>query len=197
MIAVFDNFIKDEKLLKDLSDDKSLFAKPGEYYWWKGWFNEDDGYKPTLKQRLIENIWAQNCPITESFTIAGFEYWTGIQESSKNKPNAEYDDKLDLHFDKDEAWWEKTTEFVTPVIGSIYYPYQADFEGGMLEIYTNGEDNPPEIVYAKPNRLIIFNAGQDVHAVTVVTKGVRYAIAINLWSEEPYSKQIGKFNIEG
>ena len=82
-------------------------------------------------------------------------------------------------------------------MGSIYYPQQEGFEGGMLEIYTNGEDNPPEVVYAKPNRLIIFEAGKDPHRVTVVTKGQRLAIAINLWSQEPYSKQIGKFNIEG
>jgi predicted 2-oxoglutarate/Fe(II)-dependent dioxygenase YbiX len=51
----------------------------------------------------------------------------------------------------------------------------------MLEIYSEGEDNPPEVVYAKPNRLVIFDAGKYVHSVRPVTKGTRKAIAINLW----------------
>ena len=35
-----------------------------------------------------------------------------------------------------------------------------------------------------PNRLVIFDAGQ-LHAVTEITKGKRYAIAINLWEKQP------------
>ena len=194
MITVFDNFIKDEALLAEIQLNMPvLFNDPGVYKWYDGWFNNSPANNTAKK--IIKQVWADECPITEVFDISGFEYWTGIQEAKEM--GDEWDDNLELHFDKDEAWFEKTGELKTPVIGSIYYPHQKEFEGGMLEIYTNGEENPPEIVYAKPNRLIIFDAGKDVHRVTVVTKGQRLAIAINLWEETPYSKQIGKFNIEG
>ena len=63
-------------------------------------------------------------------------------------------------------------------------------------IYTDGTDSTPEIVKAKPNRFIIFQAGQHSHAVTTVTEGIRHAIAINLWENEPYSKQKGILTIE-
>ena len=194
MIAVFDNFIKDKDLLAEIqSNSSAIFADPGVYKWYAGWFNNSPANNTVKK--LIEYVWGDSCPISQSFDIAGFEYWTGIQEAKSF--GDDFEDNLVMHFDKDEAWWEKTGEFNIPVMGSIYYPQQEGFEGGMLEIYTNGEDNPPEVVYAKPNRLIIFEAGKDPHRVTVVTKGQRLAIAINLWSQEPYSKQIGKFNIEG
>jgi|TARA_B100000767_G_scaffold273083_1_gene302304 hypothetical protein len=194
MIAVFDNFIKDKDFLKEIqSNSSTIFGNPGVYKWYDGWFNNSPANNTAKK--LIQYIWGENCPISQTFEISGFEYWTGIQEAKNIGDN--FEDNLPMHFDKDEAWWEKTGEFKTPIMGSIYYPHQDQFEGGMLEIYTNGEDNPPEIVYAKPNRLIIFEAGKDPHRVTVVTKGQRLAIAINLWEEIPYSKQIGNFNIEG
>ena len=73
---------------------------------------------------------------------------------------------------------------------------QEEFEGGMLEIYTEGVDKAPEVVYAKPNRLIIFDAGKHIHTVTPVTSGTRKAIAINLWQSEPLSKQNGTMCVE-
>ena len=54
---------------------------------------------------------------------------------------------------------------------------------------------PPEIIKAKPNRFIIFQAGQHVHTVKTVTKGTRQALAINLWEKAPYSKQNGILTI--
>ena len=53
-----------------------------------------------------------------------------------------------------------------------------------------------EIDY-KPNRLIIFEAGKHVHSVRPVTKGIRKAIAINLWLTEPLGKQNSNMSIEG
>lgn len=190
MIAVFDNFITDPDLLKEINEDQTFFNDPGVYYWWNAWFNSP---ADTLKKRLIEYIWKENCPIRKSYNISGFEYWTGIQTA-----NAEtgFKNVLANHYDKDEAWFKKTGEVVTPVIGTVYYPAGQSFEGGELAIYTDGSNNPPEIVKAKPNRLIIFGAGQHVHAVRPVTNGTRRAIAINLWEDEPYSKQVGEFAIE-
>ena len=67
----------------------------------------------------------------------------------------------------------------------------------MLEIYSQGVDKEPELIYAKPNRLIIFEAGKHVHSVRPVTKGIRKAIAINLWLTEPLGKQNSNMSIEG
>ena len=186
MIVVIDNFVKDESLLKRIKEDSNFFSEPGVYHWYSGWFRN----KPadTLKKELIEYIWGENCPISKSYNIAGFEYWTGIQSADSNLG---FKDNLGMHLDKDEALSKEFGEIATPVIGSVYYPEQDEFEGGLLEIYTNGQHSEPERVYAKPNRLIIFDAGSVLHRVTKVTKGTRKAIAINLWSEEPYSKSIG------
>ena len=193
MITVIDDFIKDKNLLEEIqSNAQDIFKDPGVYKWYDGWWNSPVN---NTTKKIIEYAWGQNCPISTSYDISGFEYWNGIQQSNQN--GQDFDDYLEMHFDKDEAWFEKTGEFKTPIMGSIYYPHQDEFEGGMLEIYSNGDENPPEVLYAKPNRLIIFEAGKHPHQVTVVTKGTRYAVAINLWDEEPYSKQIGKFTIEG
>lgn len=193
MITIRDNFIKDEQLLKDIVNDSTFFADPGVYYWWKGWFNEDPGYEPTIKQRLISEIWADNCPVSETWNISGFEYWTGIQTADKELG---FKNNLGFHFDKDESWFKETGEIVRPVIGTVYYPPQPEFEGGELIVHTAGKDKAPDVIQTRPNRLIIFRAGEDVHAVDVVTKGTRKAIAINLWSEIPYAKTKGDLVVE-
>jgi hypothetical protein len=195
MITIRDNFIKDEKLLRDIANDNTFFADPGVYYWWKGWFNEEPGHEPTVKQRLIEAIWANNCPVSEVWDIAGFEYWTGIQSAN---PTLGHKDNLGFHFDKDESWFKKTNgeEIVRPVIGTVYYPPQPEFEGGELIVHTAGKDKAPDVIQTRPNRLIIFRAGDDVHAVDTVTKGTRKAIAINLWSDVPFAKTNGDLVVE-
>ncbi len=190
MILAIDNFIKDPNLLREIKEDSFFFSDPGVYYYWKGWW---DSPASTTKKKLIRHIWGENCPIRGTFEIDGFEYWTGIQTADASSG---FDNKLESHFDKDEAWFEKTKELQTPLIGTVYYPEQEHFEGGMLEIYTNGLDSDPERIYAKSNRLIIFDAGTVPHRVDIVTMGTRKAIAINLWSFEPYSNQIGKLKTE-
>lgn len=190
MIAVFDNFLNEE-LLNKIKNDKTFFQDPGIYYYWKGWWSDEP--QNTLKKDLIDAIWSDACPISENFDINGFEYWTGIQTA-----NTELGHKnvLGTHYDKDEAWFEKTGEIVTPVIGTVFYPGIEEWEGGDLAVYTDGIDKSPEIIKAKPNRLIIFQAGQHVHEVLPVTKGTRHAIAINLWASEPYALQAGELKSE-
>ena len=40
MIAVFDNFIKDTTLLKEIEQNKTeLFKEPGVFKWYDGWWN--------------------------------------------------------------------------------------------------------------------------------------------------------------
>lgn len=192
MIAVFDNFIQDEKLLAEIELNKpTVFKDPGVFKWYDGWWNSP---ATNTAKKIIEYAWGDHCPISSSFSIAGFEYWTGIQTAKEL--NSGWNDFLEPHFDKDEAWHKKTGEIVTPIIGSVYYPAGQDFEGGELHVYSDGADMPPEIIKAKPNRFIIFQAGQHVHTVKTVTKGTRQALAINLWEKEPYSKQNGILTIE-
>ena len=192
MIAVFDNFIKDENLLNEIQQNWGhIFREHGVYKWWGGWWNTEAN---NTTKKIIQYVWGDHCPISSSFTIDGFEYWTGHQSASSVDDG--WDDVLELHFDKDEAWFQKTGEVVSPVIGSVYYPPGQDFDGGDLAVYTGGQDSTPEIVKAKPNRFIIFQAGQDLHTVQQVTRGTRNAIAINLWENEPYSKQVGELVIE-
>jgi len=45
-------------------------------------------------------------------------------------------------------------------------------------------DTPADIILPKFNRLIIFDASKW-HHVKKVTRGTRYAVAINLWDEMP------------
>lgn len=186
MIAVFDNFLNEE-LLNEIKNDTTFFKDPGVYYYWAGpWNNEPVN---TFKKRLIEKIWLDGSPLSTAFNVHGFEYWTGIQTAN---PEIGHKNVLGRHYDKDEAWFKKTGEIVTPFIGTVYYPGIEEFEGGDLAVYTDGTDKSPEIIKAKPNRLIIFQAGQDVHEVLPVTKGTRHAIAINLWSQEPYALSAGE-----
>ena len=52
MIAVFDDFIKDETLLKEIADQGDAFFYPtGQYTYWKGWWSNDP---KNVKQRLIK-----------------------------------------------------------------------------------------------------------------------------------------------
>ena len=94
----------------------------------------------------------------------------------------------DIHKDKDEALYEKTGEYVYPKIGTIFYPVDHNIEGGELIVYDGDEyptdDTPADIILPKYNRLIIFDASKW-HSVKEITKGTRYAIAINLWDKQP------------
>lgn len=192
MIAVFDNFIKDESLLKEIQDNyQDIFKDPGNYKYWNGWWNTPAN---NTTKKVIEYVWGTHYPLSIPYNIDGFEYWTGIQ-TAKNVEDG-WSDNLNIHFDKDEAWWKESGEIVSPIIGSVYYPAGQDFDGGDLAVYTDGLDSTPEIVKAKPNRFIIFRAGDDQHMVQQVTRGIRNAIAINLWEDEPYSKQKGILTIE-
>ena len=53
MILVIDDFIKDQNLLRDISNDNNFFSDPGIYYWWDGWWNNE---AKTLKQRFVRQL---------------------------------------------------------------------------------------------------------------------------------------------
>ena len=190
-MIVIDNYISDKPLLAEIAKDKKFFGENGEFMWWDGWWNTRAN---SIKKQLIEYIWRYNSQY-ELTNLMGFEYWTGVY--GEGHPQTD----LMQHFDKDELHWDRTGgnkggEILTPAIGTVYYPKPMDIEGGYLEIHSRGRENTPERIEAKFNRLVIFNAGEHLHRVTEVTKGVRYAIAINLWQTELKSVQEGTITVK-
>lgn len=188
-MIIIDDFIKDQSLLDEISNDPSFFGPNGNYMWWDGWWNSP---ADTLKKRIIEQIFKSN-PLTTSKELekikkcAGFEYWTG-----KYGPEETFQD-LDMHTDKDELAWDDYEKFNAPVIGCIYYPMNIPFEGGMLQL---NHGYAYETILSKFNRLIMFKTGQIEHGVTPVFKGTRHALAINLFYEEIEALKQNKITIE-
>jgi|TARA_R110000744_G_scaffold88486_3_gene172529 hypothetical protein len=196
-MIIIDDFIKDDALLNDIENDSTFFGPNGNFMWWDGWWNSEPN---TIKKRLIEVMWKYHSPHDfpryESITgLVGFEYWTGVY--GDGHPNT----ALGSHLDKDEEHWLATGgndggEVHIPVMGTIFYPKQHDFDGGFLEIHSKHYDKEPERIAAKYNRLVLFEAGEHLHRVSEVTNGVRYAIAVNLWQTEPKALHSGNFTIE-
>ena len=57
MIAVFDNFIQDEKLLAEIEQNKaSIFKDPGVYKYYEGWWNspEDNTTKKIIEYSKLK-----------------------------------------------------------------------------------------------------------------------------------------------
>ncbi len=183
-MIIIDGFVQDEALLRRIQISTDFWKK--DYYWWNGWWNTPAS---TLRHQLIEYIWRYNCPLSKPVSLDGFEHWVGIQEANDTVKNDIGEWSLITHFDKDEKLWEETGQIVTPKLGTIFYPDPCNdhIEGGYLKIWKTHDlnfDASYELIEPKFNRLIIFDAGQ-LHAVTPVTKGIRKAIAINLWDEAP------------
>ena len=109
MIAVFDNFIKDQSLLDEIKNDELFFSDPGVYKYWKGWWNKD---AVNLKQKLAEYIFSENFPLQEAFEIDGFEYWTGLQEAVGNHgDDVVFKDNLEMHYDDDVAYRKENKDY--------------------------------------------------------------------------------------
>jgi len=188
-MIIIDDFIKDEEMISKIQKDED-FWKEG-YRWWSGWWASNVPMQ--TRHELIETIWRTNCPEQlRGLSLEGFEHWTGILSKDKIITNGDAINKgyaLNHHFDKDEAHWHQTGEIKGPKLGTVYYPpmNEPQCEGGYLKIYDTHEMDltaPYELIAPVPNRLVIFDACK-LHAVTEITKGKRYAIAINLWDEKP------------
>ena len=182
-MIIIDDFVQDTDLLTEIDNDPTFFTGNGQFKWWDGWWNSEAN---TVKKRLIEYIWRYNSP-DKGYDISGFEYWTGQYGPAKPNKN------LGNHYDKDELHFKQTGEIVRPIVGTVFYPINAPFKGGLLEIEADGEI---ESIKAKYNRLVIFDAGNDLHRVTEVTNGERFAIAINLWDTIPVGVEAGELKLE-
>lgn len=183
-MVIIDNFIKDESLLNNIQSEldrnTTFWSDYGKYEWYEGWWNREP---ETLREQIINHIWNENCPLNDHLQIEGFEHWTGIQSANDNK----HKNHLQQHFDKDEDLWLETGEIVSPVIGTVFYPINHDIDGGELVIYDTYDVDfyaPHDVIRPVFNRLVIFDAGK-LHMVEEVTRGTRYAMAINLWKEKP------------
>jgi len=179
-MIIIDGFVKDTDLLRQIQQSEE-FWKLG-YHWYDGWWNN---VATTLRQHLITYIWRDHCPMHERISLSGFEHWVGIYNANETVSNDGGEFSLISHFDKDEKLWDSTGKIVTPKIGTIFYPDPCnnEMEGGYLKVWKTHDTDfnaPYELIEAKYNRLVIFDASQ-LHAVTPVTKGTRKAIAINLW----------------
>ena len=197
-LIVHDNFIDDWSLINRIKNDKD-FWKMG-YYWWDGWWQSET---TTLRHELIEFIYKDYCPFPIKGHGKGFEHWVGIttpEDEMKEALGQKW--ALAPHQDKDEDYWvnhpkgknrgDHQDSIKTPMLGTVYYA-EAPEEGGHLKIWEEydfhkiTEDTPYELIKPRENRLIVFDAGR-IHAVEPVTKGIRKAVAINLWDPKPTTK---------
>jgi len=199
-LIVIDNFIEDEELLNKIDNDEAFWEEG--YSWWGGWWNSPAN---STRHELIEYIWKYKRAPINAMSLQGFEHWIGVNCSCCRGPDGEgakevgYDTwALPPHFDKDEKWWQDHPQgkdrgshpdsIINPIIGTIFYTSDVE-EGGYLKIFDtdHGEVNfekPFELIKPKRNRLVVFNAGK-LHGVLEVKKGLRKAIAINLWDKKP------------
>ena len=116
------------------------------------------------------------------------EYWCNILRQGQELP---------WHIDKDEEEFAETNQLVTPSFGSVYYGFDHDgkFDGGKLwlidaqydqnyKVYENQLRHELKEIDATFNRVIYFNASLW-HRVSDVTRGERYAFAVNALAEIP------------
>ena len=188
-MIIIDNFVRDPDLLYSFEDD-SFWQDPGIYRW----VDNPIAQPRTLEEKLISYIWQENCHLNIDLSnISGFEHWTGIFKAGDRKEIKDSDGKfyhLFKHCDKDEEEWKNTETVLNPKIGTVFYPHRENQEvlGGELKIWQTKEPDienvPYELLLPKHNRLVLFDASY-IHAVTMVTQGVRRAIAINLWESKP------------
>ena len=180
-MIIIDDFIEEEGILQQMADKDNDFWRKG-YHWWSGWWNNSP---KTLRQKLIQRIWTdRRVPIIND--VMGFEHWSGVLSKDITIGN-ERGYALNHHYDKDEGGGS-----VKPIIGTVYYPpmEEGQCKGGYLKVYAdNNRDAPYELIAPVPNRLVIFDATQ-LHAVTEIPEGNRYAIAINLWNEKPTTEMV-------
>ena len=198
-LIVIDNYL-DEDFLKEISEDQKFWSQEPLYDWWDGWWSSPI---ETNRHKLIKKIWGN---VSSDITlyggpIAGFEHWVGVTTPSGDMKEV-YGQKWSLppHTDKDEHYWQNHPQgkgrgnhpdsFRHPMYGTVFYVEEPE-EGGYLTYWSDGQhwedidgNTPYESIKPKRNRLILFDASKS-HAVTAVTKGIRKAVAINVWPSKP------------
>mgnify|MGYP006274934055 CR=1 FL=1 len=181
-------------------EQASCFAP---YMFWDGWWRTPAN---TLRKRVVQAIWEANLPC-EKDEIIGFEYWTRTYTAGQF---------LDVHVDEDTFLYEDEKVFAGPKLGSIWYGAD-NTNGGFVELYDailsdktplaiERENVDPllkpieerERIAYRGNRLIIFDAGHQIHGTTPAKSGIRQVMVTNLWHKDnpPTALKKNKFFYE-
>jgi predicted 2-oxoglutarate/Fe(II)-dependent dioxygenase YbiX len=165
-MARWDHFLGDEARSSELDDLGEFRPASATANHWFDFSSHPGSANPIerLIQRVFVNIGAIGCAVD----CRGVEYWANVLREGQN---------LRWHFDKDEALWQKARQMRHPLVSSVYYPAHCVCEGGELVINSHS-------VSPTPDTLVVF-AGHLRHCVRIVTKGVRWSIAMNFWATVP------------
>lgn len=220
-----DNFF-DDITLKAIFDDESFFPKSmgeGEkvasapnmyndpngsvfspYMFWDGWWKSP---MDTLKKKVIRKIFEGKINIDE---VVGFEYWTRTYQPSQY---------IQPHVDADTARYVHDKSLGTPIMGAVWWGVDNSEEAGFFELYptllkrgsigsleksfiTPILENSPietrERIKYQGNRIIIFDAGHQLHGTTPASSGVKQSLIVNVWGKEcpPHGLMTGGFHYE-
>lgn len=224
-MIIQDNFF-DDNTLKAIFNDGSFFpASMGEgekvasapnmyndpsgsvfspYMFWDGWWKSP---MDTLKKKLIHKIFEGKINTDE---VVGFEYWTRTYQPGQY---------IQPHVDADTARYVNDKSLGTPTMGAVWWGVDNGDEAGFFELYPNllvrgsvGSleksfidpilaDSPVdtrERIKYKSNRLIIFDAGHQLHGTTPAPNGIKQSLIVNVWSKEcpPHGLLSGGFHYE-
>lgn len=209
-MLVADNWLPPE-LYQELLDDNTFFPESmgggdriatelnsyhyeqstcfAPYMFWDGWLNSPVN---TLKKKIIKHIWENNLPFPIEEAL-GFEYWT------RTYLPGQY---LDTHVDEDTFMYEDHKIFSGPAIGAILYGID-NKDGGFLEIHKSvlidgtkdalerdsisamlSPVEERERIAYRGNRLVIFDAGHQIHATSPAKSGIRQVMVINVWHKD-------------
>jgi hypothetical protein len=210
-MIVQDNFF-DDTTLKSIFADESFFPKSmgeGEkvasapnmyndpnglvfspYMFWDGWWKSP---VDTIKKKLIKKIFEGRININE---VVGFEYWTRTYQAGQY---------IQPHVDADTARYVNDKSLGTPTMGAVWWGVDNDEDAGFFELYPTllerGSIGSLEKSFIDPilqsstietrerikyrgNRLIIFDAGHQLHGTTPSLSGVKQSLIVNVWSKE-------------
>lgn len=160
----------------------------------------------TLKKKLIKKIFEGRINTND---VVGFEYWTRTyQEGQYIQPHVDADTARYIH-DKSlgtpilgSVWWGVENE--EPSFFEIYpHPLKRDSIGSLEKSFIDQIlDSSPvesrERIKYKSNRLIIFDAGHELHGTTPSPSGIKQSLIVNVWGKEcpPLGLLKGGFHYE-
>ncbi|CAB4145211.1 hypothetical protein UFOVP1217_52 [uncultured Caudovirales phage] len=173
------------------------------YMFWDGWWKSP---MDTLKKKLIKKIFEGRINTND---VVGFEYWTRTyQEGQYIQPHVDADTARYIH-DKSlgtpilgSVWWGVENE--EPSFFEIYpHPLKRDSIGSLEKSFIDQIlDSSPvesrERIKYKSNRLIIFDAGHELHGTTPSPSGIKQSLIVNVWGKEcpPLGLLKGGFHYE-
>lgn len=173
-VTRWDNFLGDEAQTSQLDGLERYRPVSGTEYHWLDFGAEVGGENAVERLILRVSAAVHAAGRVDASGCCGVEYWTNVLKEGQ---------RFRSHFDKDELLWQKARQLRHPLVSTVYYPAHCACEGGELMINRFS-------IKPAPDTLVAF-AGNLRHCVRLVTKGVRWSIAMNFWDTAPevYSGQ--------